>query len=299
MKKTIVTCLFFVSISASLFAQPFMISIAGGFCAPIASSFNSTYETEFQNQGFPKYYTAYQSLKYTSYGQGGNFAFAFDWFSKYNIGCGINMNTLISSPYSYSAFVTYLNGGSATFDFTDHPSSFQFIPHIDFKHNFKIVSPILQMGMLIGITHVKQDYQADYSSGGVVTSSINLHGGALLGFYSSLGLAFKVSKVVRITLGVNCSVGSYSPSRWDRTSFEVNGSSQLSSLPISQTQGVYVTKLDLTAAQSSGEPSRNLKFAIPFSNVGFDAGIAFAFQNKAIEKHEKVRHVKEKWVDTY
>ena len=300
MKKTLTVFLLFVSVSASLFAQPFMISITGGYCAPIASSFNSTYETEFQNQGFPKYYTANQSLKNTSYGQGGNFAFAFDWFSKHNIGCGLSLNTLSSSPYSYSAFVTYLNSGTAKFDFIDHPFSFQFLPHINFRHDFKIVSPILQMGMLIGITHVKQDYLADYSSGDVVASSINLHGSILLGFYSSLGLALKVSKVVRLTLGVSCSVGSYSPSKWTRTSFDVNGSSQLSSLFVYQTQGVYVKQLDLTAAQPVDLPSQSLKFSIPFSNVGFNAGIAFVLYKHEMtekEKQEKERRHKKLWED--
>jgi len=305
MKHIFTTLLFSAVLSLSLSAQSFNIGITGGYCAPIASSFNSVNSNQIQNQGFPQYYTSVQNLVSASYGQGGNIALNFDWFSKKNIGCGLTMNALISSPFSYSTYVSYLNGESAIFDFTDHPFSFQFIPHISFKHDFKVVSPTLQLGMLIGVTHVVTDYQADYSTGDIVQSSINNHGSAMLGFYSSLGLAFKVSKVVRIMVGVTCSAGSYSPSEWTRTSFVVNGTSQLSNLYTSEQQGVYVKQLDLTATQSTNQPSQSLKYSIPFSNVGFNAGISFMLYKHEKhnmtekEKEEKEQRRKKLWEYTY
>jgi hypothetical protein len=292
MKKTIITLLFSACISSSLFSQSFTIALTGGYCLPIASSFNSKSAIEFQNAGFPSFYTAQQNLAYTSYGQGGNIALSFDWFSKKNIGCGLKLNAMISSPYSYTAAVTYLNSNSANYSFTDKPFSFQFIPHISFKHDFKVVDPILEMGMLIGITNVKEDYQANYTSGDVVNSTINNHGNVLLGFYSSLGLAFKVSKTVRIMLTVNCSAGSYSPSQWDRTSFTVNGMDQMSYLSTSQKQGTFVKQLDLTAPQSSNQPHQQLKYSVPFSNVGINAGFSFLLGKKKDRvKDKEVKHL--------
>lgn len=302
MKKAIISLLFCVSIIPS-FAQ-FQLSVSGGYCLPLASSFNSVNQTEYQNQGFPQYYTANQQITRTSYGQGGNIALALDWFSKSNIGCGLKLNAMISSHYSYSANVNYVDGTTANFNFTDKPFSFQFVPHISVKHDFKIVSPILEMGMLVAVTNVVDDYQAAYSTGDVVQSSINHHGSVMLGFYSSLGLAFKVSKAVRITLAVNCSAGSYSPSQWDRTSFVVNGMDQLSYLPVSEKQGTYVKQLDLTASQPANQPHQDLKFSVPFSNVGINAGIIFVlFKNEKLAKEIKDERIKGRqkktWEDTY
>lgn len=262
------------------FPQSTTFDITGGYCAPIASSFSSITAKEIEIQAAPYFYSDYRSLRSASYGQGGNVAFGFNWFSKKDFGCGLKLNALISSPFSYTTYVSYLSGNSATYNFKDKPFSFQFIPHLSFKHDFKVVSPVIEMGALIGITHVKEDYQATYSSGDVLQSSINNHGGALIGFYSSLGLSFKVSRVVRIMLSVNCSVGSYSPTDWERTSFVVNGVDQLIKLTPSQTYGVYVKELDPTASQSTGVPHRDLKYSVPFSNVGFNAGFSFNFVKK-------------------
>ena len=302
MNKAILALLFSISLSP-LFAQ-FHLSFSGGYCLPLASSFSSVNETEFQNTGFPQYYTVSQQITRTSYGQGGNIALALDWFSKNNFGCGLKLNALISSHYSYSANVNYLDGTSANFNFTDKPFSFQFAPHISIKHDFKTVSPILEIGLLAGITNVRQDYQAAYSTGNEVVSSINNHGSVMIGFYSSFGLAFKVAKVVRITLALNCSAGSYSPSQWDRTSFTVNGVDQMNNLPVSEKQGTYVKQLDLNTTQPTNQPHQDLKFSFPFSNVGINAGIAFVLIKntkpaKEIKDENAKERIRKKWEDTY
>ena len=287
MKNIFTTVFISAFFSASLLAQSFNIGITGGYNAPLAGSFNTVNATQFENVGFPQYYTSLQTVTSASFGQGGNIALNLDWFSKKNIGCGLTMNALISSPYSYSTTVNYLSGVSAQYNFTDHPFSFQFIPHISFKHDFKVVSPILEVGMLVGITHVTEDYEAVGTNGTQIQSSINNHGNVMLGFYSSLGLAFKVSRVVRIMLAVTCSAASYSPSGWTRTSFVVNNTNQLSSLSTSELQGVYVKSMDQTVPQSSSQPHESLKFSMPFSNVGFNAGIAFVISKKKDKAKEK------------
>jgi hypothetical protein len=290
--KTVVLSAFLLFVSGTkLAAQSVSIDVTGGYCAPIASSFSSVSIRQFQNTAYPYFYSTTRTVKSTSYGQGGNAALNFNWFSKKDIGCGLRMNILFSSPSSYTADVVYLNGNNATYHFTDKPFSFQFIPHISFKHDFKVVTPVLEMGMLIGLTHVTEDYTALYYSGDVVQSSINNHGGALLGFYSSLGLQFKISKAVKFLLAVNCSVGSYSPTVWDRTSFFVNGQDRLGNLSVSDVKGTYVKTIDPSAAQSSSQPHQDQKYSAPFSNVGFSAGFAFTFGKKkgpgAPEKENK------------
>ncbi|MCW3124962.1 MAG: hypothetical protein JWO03_620 [Bacteroidetes bacterium] len=275
---TILSILF--CFGGALFSQSVSFDISGGYCAPIASAFSTVSDKEFQTATYPHFYSTTQTVKSTSYGQGGNVALNFNWFSKKDIGCGLRANVLFSAPFSYTIDVTYLNGNNATYNFRDRPFSFQFIPHICFKHDFKVVTPVIEMGMLIGITHVNEDYTANYFSGDVEASTINSHGGALLGFYSSMGLQFKVSKAVKILLAVNCSVGSYSPTQWDRTSLSVNGQDLMSVLAPVDLHGVYVKQLDHTAAQPASQPHQDLKYSVPFSSIGFSAGIAFTFDKK-------------------
>ena len=302
MKKVLFTLLFSTSISA-LFAQ-FNLSLTGGYCLPVASSFHAKSRAELQNQNFPNYYTTQESLSYTSFGQGGNIALSLDWFSKKNIGCGLKLNALISSPYTSTAAVSYLNGSSANFTYVEKPFSFQFIPHISFKHDFKKVSPILEMGMLIGITNIKEDYHAESTSGGVLQSTINNSGGALIGFYSSLGLAIRMSRTARFMVGLTCSAGSYSPTQWERKSYVVNGQDQMQYLSTSQKQGTYVKQLDLTASQPSGQPDQELKYSAAFSNIGINIGFSFVLAKKQKPTDEKSKQIQEErtrklWQDTY
>ena len=296
MKKTYTLLLLCAFISGTLFPQSVSLELTGGYCAPIASNFSAVSTKEFQSATYPTFYSTYQDLHSASYGQGGSVALNVNWFSKKDIGCGLRANALFSSPFSYTVYVTYLNGNGANFNFTDRPFSFQLVPHISFKHDFRVVSPILEMGMLLGFTHIDEDYQALYNSGDVVQSTIHNHGSILLGFYSSLGLSFKVSKAVRVMLAVNCSVGSYSPTQWERTSFTVNYIDQLGSLSTSDLRGTYVKQLDPSVSQPANQPHQDLRYSVPFSNVGFSAGIAFTFGKKkaGTSQPEPVRDTKDK-----
>jgi hypothetical protein len=286
MKKNLLV-LFVALISCTVWSQSVIFGLAGGYCAPLASDTRSVDEIQFENSNFPRYYASYENLKSVSYGQGGNIAFYFDWFSKKNIGCGLKLNAMIGSPFSHTATVYYIDGTVGDYSFEDKGFSFQFIPHINFKHEFKRVTPILELGMLIGVTNIEQSYHASFSKGYQINSTVNDHGNALIGFYSSLGLAFKVSKVVRITLAMTCSAGSYSPSAWSRTSYVVNGQDQLAYLAVGQKEGEYVNELNLKATQSNNVPHQSLKYSAPFSNIGFNAGLAFEIARK--KSKEKIK----------
>src|ERR1041385_4878377 len=102
-------------------------------------------------------------------------------------------------------------------------------------------------------------------------------------------MSFNVSRVVKINLGVHCMAGSYSPSKWMRTSFMVDGVDQLQALPTSARQGEYVTELDLKATQRDDVPSKDLKYSAAFSNFGINVGICFRIakkQRKVTRKEE-------------
>jgi hypothetical protein len=303
MRKALFTLSLCLVLCGAGFAQSFALSVTGGYCLPLASSFQSQSQVEVQTANLPNYYTTQQNVVYKSFGQGGNIALSFDWFSKKNIGCGMKLNAMISSPYTSTASVSYLSAPySGNFTFTNKPFSFQFIPHINFKHDFKVVSPILEMGMLIGITNDIESYEAKYGTGDVAQSTINHHGNVMLGFYSSLGLSFRISGAVRFILAGTCTAASYSPSKWDRTSYVFDGQDRLSNLSVGDKQGVYVKQLDLTAPQPANQPHQSLKYSMPFSNFGINVGFSFVVSKRPkteAEKRLKEERTRKLWQDTY
>ena len=281
MKKNLLISLLAVFYFSGIQAQGFWLDITGGYAAPIAGSLTDFSSSQIQLATFPNYAATNRQLSYMSYGQAGNVALNLNWFSKHDIGAGIKLNAQITSPFDHTAYVSYIDGTSANFNYKEKAFSFQFIPHISFKHDFKVVCPVLEMGAIVGITDLTEDYQGTRSTGNSFSSSVKYSGGAMLGFYSSLGVKIKVTKVVAVLLAVNCSVASYSPTEWKRTSYIYDGQNQLGYMPVSLTQGVYVKSLDLTAVQNPNQPQQGLKFNVPFSNIGFTAGLAFKLSKSA------------------
>ncbi|MES2621175.1 MAG: hypothetical protein V4615_10015 [Bacteroidota bacterium] len=273
----ILLMLFFRSASS----QSVTLDVMGGYCFSIAPSTEATVKNVSQIAVYPYYATTYAQVKRMSYGKGGNLSFNFNWYSKKNIGFGFKGNILFGSSFKYSNYVTTISAGKETFDYTDNSFSVQLIPHLCFRHDYKVVGPVLEAGMIIGMAQIEHHYTATSSVySGTIKSTVREHGNALLGFYSSVGLSFNVSKVVKINLAVNCVAGSYSPSKWKRTSFTLDGKDQMMALNTSQKQGEYVKELDFTASQGTDVPSLDLKYSAAFSNVGVTTGVCFIITKK-------------------
>lgn len=263
------------------------IDITGGYSAPLARQMASVVRAEIGDTSFPYSYLVYAKMKGISYGQGGNLALNINWYSKKNIGGGIKFNTFFSQKFAFQTRV-FVTNGIVLYDYSSKVFSFQFIPHLSFRHDYKVVSPVLEAGMIIGLARINQKstYTYNFNSDKIETG-ITHSGNVMLGFYSSVGLSFNVSKVVKINVAVNCHVASYSPSKWKRTDFTLNGVDRLGALSPASRQGTYVSSLDLTASQQNAPESQDLKFSVPVSGIGLNAGICFYIGSKAKKEKKK------------
>lgn len=290
--KTILFPLFFIS-ATFIYGQSSVFSFAGGGDAPIARSYITSAETQVQQSG-QAYTTTAQSVKAVSLGQGGNLSLAYDWFSKKDIGFGVKLNAFFGAPFTAHGDQTTSSGDHIQYTIAQRGFSGQIIPHFSARHDFKKVCPVLEIGMVIGVNGIKETYEGYYNVSNKVTSTIWERGGATFGFYSSLGIWIKISRVVRFSLAANCIVSSYSPTHWERTSFLANGHDQLSQLAVSDIKGDYVTEINSSTPQSSSIPRKSLKYSVPFSSVGFNIGFAFIFQNRknriSEDKDKRVIH---------
>jgi hypothetical protein len=284
--------LLFLSLSSNIIAQVVTIDLTGGYCVPIAPGTHTVNSTVYEIPVAPNFYTVAGTVKTVSYGKGGNVSLGFNWYSKKNIGFGVKVNAMISSPFSFSTRVVYMTGDVANYDFINKPFCLQFIPHFSFRHEFKVVSPVIEAGMIIGMASIRQSYNATYLSHHVYSTTRD-YGGAMLGFYTSAGLAFNVSKVAKIMLAVTCSAGSYSPKKWEVTKYTYDGVDQTRYMPTYRRRGEYVDSQDSQTAQNPNQPGREIKYSAAFSNVGFNAGLSFAIG----AKKKKSKKVKEKGPD--
>jgi hypothetical protein len=264
------------------------ISVMGGYCAPVASDLVQVSSNQIQVPNYSNVSaTTSATLARRSYGQSGCAGLGIQWFSKKDIGFGLRLTAFIGSPLSSTTYLTNTSGGLSTYNFTDYAFSFQFVPHLAFKHDFQKLSLIAEMGLIVGANNIKQVYNIN----DIDASTINQHGGVMLGFYSSLGLGYHISKVVDFTLAVHCNAASYSPTEWNRASYFYMGQNVTSQIPQSSMQGTYSKNYQ----PGSGQDSR---FTVPFSNVGFTAGFAFKIVRKKPD-HPNQPKEKRKWEDTY
>ncbi|MBS1617918.1 MAG: hypothetical protein JST76_05345 [Bacteroidetes bacterium] len=252
-------------------AQSFVLSFGGGGDAPIAR----TYTTSYQSQVYSPTATYVTRVAPVSLGQGGNLFVALDWYSIKDIGAGLKINGFFGAPFKiYSEELN--NGGVVIYNIAQQGFSGQFIPHFSFRHDFKKVTPVAEIGMMIGLSGIKETINGNYNSGASTMSSVIWEKGDVsLGFYSSLGIQIKLSRHVSLSLAAVCIAASYSPTHWERTSYTINGTDQLSQLQVSDRYGNYVKEINSGTTQSPTSPRVSLRYSAPFSNVGLNVGFAF------------------------
>ncbi len=264
-------------------AQSFIFSFGGGGDAPIARSYTTSYQSQVQSYGSTTYT---QRVKPVSLGQGGDIYLSFDWFSKTDIGGGVRIIGFFGA--SFTQYVEQTNNGDRyQYDISQRGLAGQLIPHLSFRHEFNKITPIFEVGMLVGVNAIKETTNGTYNSSSHMTTTVWEKGGVSLGFYSSLGIQIKLSKRVSFSLAAVCTASSYSPTNWERTTYVVNGTDQLSQLQPADRYGNYVKEINTGTIQSPTSPRQSLRYSAPFSNVGLNVGFAFLFAKHKSHTSEK------------
>ncbi len=269
MKTTILLVLSVLYLSS--FAQNFVLSVGGGGDAPIARVYTSAYQSQVSTSSGISYT---QRVKPVSLGQGGNVYVAFDWFSKKGFGAGVKVNGFFGAPFIFHSEEVY-NSNIVKYDVSQRGFSGQFIPHLNFKHDFDRITPVVELGMMIGINGIQETTDGYFNNTSHMHTVVWEKGGVSLGFYSSLGIWIRLSRTVRLSVSATCIAASYSPTHWERTLYNVDGRDMLSQVATSDRYGRYVTEMNNTTPQSPNSPRQSLKYAAPFSNAGLNIGFSF------------------------
>ncbi|HZX74995.1 MAG TPA: hypothetical protein VFE57_11270 [Cyclobacteriaceae bacterium] len=140
------------------------------------------------------------------------------------------------------------------------------------------VKPYAAIGPIVGFGTITANNSSN-SSNTTNTSEVQrkYSGSAAIGAKSVVGAELTQGRFVFYTQ-ITMIAMSYAPGKSEYTKYTLNGTDQLSMLTVSQKQTAYKSSLTVTSAQPDpNQPSEQLKFYLPFSNISLNVGVMFKF----------------------
>jgi len=139
------------------------------------------------------------------------------------------------------------------------------------------IKPYAAVGPVIGFGTVTTDY---VSNGQGTTNAVEVQqkysGSAAFGAKSVVGAELTQGKFI-FYAQVTMIAMSYAPSKSEYTKYNLNGTDQLSMMPISQKQFVYKSSYTTTSNPDPNQPRELLKSYAPFSSISMNIGVMFKF----------------------
>ncbi len=280
MKKTIVTLLAFLSLSAAARAQGFYFRAGLGYAVPMAgqsidgegavisgSVTRSTYLTNF-------------SSKNASFAAGLHGGVGLGYLFSKNIGVQLDVDANIAAKsYSFLQPNVYIDLGAGPIlsNYTIKQQAdlpILLTPKLALQTGGEKLNIYTNIGPAIPIiAHVLEDEIIDYLVGSptsyTFTSTVKMR--FSVGISGAAGVQYKINKKVSIWGEVSMLSMSLYKKQADLTGFQVNGQNQsLSSVGGATT--IYYVKNGSMDTNRTTRPS----YSVPFSNVGFNVGLRVA-----------------------
>ena len=220
----------------------------------------------------------------TSFGRGLNF--------------GLNIGYMLGEQAGLEAGFSYLLGAQVVSDFSDQSVSGvtetgtdEFDLRMSRAHlgaRYTIgegsMRPYMRGGVTFGLGAklTSGTYRSVQSSSGTSTfhSVTEYTGGSAIGTYAGLGFTYAFSDMIGIYFEANVIGQNWAPERSDIVKYDIDGTSQLSSLTTRQRETVYVDSYsDDGSAPNDNAPDEDLKMFMPASSIGLSLGVHIALGN--------------------
>lgn len=213
---------------------------------------------------------------------------SFELGVSYLLGGKINTEDYSESTYSYGNDDYFNIYGSET-EFK--ANMLKINPSVCFNLGSDIIDPYLRVGVLIGVGKVffsNENFSSrreDFQEGGAVNStSIREHefyGSIAFGYNAGIGAIFKLNDNLSLYGELNFTSMSYSPTKGKVTRYEQDGEDQLSELPTSQKEIEFKDEISYNSSYDEDvdedKAGESLKVSFPFSTVGLQVGVIYAF----------------------
>lgn len=210
----------------------------------------------------------------------------------FSLGSGLRIETGIVQPLRKNLAVqldlAYLSGkrnstqqlSNSNYSNNSFYSNFYDItPMLRFTLDEFKVKPYLAFGPAFGFGKFYRENEngaLPAGSGITYTSRREFKGSFALGTKTELGVQFQFGKITYYTQLTALNMR-YTPTSSELTSYNVNSTSQLSNLTVSQKKAVYVDTIDIGATQDPNQPTKTLKTTFPFDSISLNVGILLSF----------------------
>jgi opacity protein-like surface antigen len=213
-----------------------------------------------------------------SYGKGFNTGIGFGYMFNEYIGMETNLN--------------YLLGGKTTF--TDNSSDnnpedvrvisarmLRINPAMKFTYGENI-KPYAKIGMIIGVAGKITETNEDNSGAPLFPTKVETTeeytGGVSLGLSGALGVDIMFSDMIGMYVELGAIAQSYAPTKSVITQYDINGAQHITDLTTHDKETEYLNSYDPSAPDNDdSKPDQRLKAYSPFSSIGLNVGVHFAF----------------------
>lgn len=277
--KNLLLILSFIYFSLQVNAQKFYVNVNGGYALKTGSQqsgFWALYNYSVQSS------IDYLSVKPFSFGQG--------LHTKINIGYIINKN--IGAELGFSYIYGYKFKATEVSDNSHDSKTVTYAysrikiinPSIVFySNNENKIYLFSKVGFLIAkpIVYVDNELTQYEYPDTITIHTINkthkLYNSFSIGISASLGINYSISKKVKLTFDFTYQGMSFTPTKQSMIKYTTDGVDVLDNQTISYREIDYVNTISSEDNQLSSVPTKNLKFALPLSSIGFNLGINYSF----------------------
>lgn len=280
MKKT--SKMLIVAIVCALFAvttkaQGVYVKVGAGYGLPAGTQtgFNTDqsmvtdiYKTEVVNYSF---------------GKGLNFAGTFGAMFNKNLGMELGIGYLIGSKTEFTDNYT-TTGSTSKSTSTMKSKMLFFVPALVIESGFEKINPYARLGLVVALPKVTNEDERTVSSTYSSTTHKSIEKTDVkmdlgLGANAALGILFNLSDNFAIFGECNINALSITPKSSEITESSTDGVDNLSSMTTSEKETVYEKSVteDPLNPPSDSEPSKSVKFKLPFSSVGANIGVKISF----------------------
>ncbi len=262
--------------SNTLFAQGAYVKINAGYGFIMSSSVAHNYsQTTTSSPSFT--YSNTNEAVNLSLGKGLNFGGAFGYMFNKNIGAELGISYLLGGTTKFGNESNYAPGHS-NYEQTVHSNMLRFIPSLVIASGFEGINPYAKFGLLIGTGSIFFDGDLD-ADGNIAVENWKYNGGFALGLNSAIGAIFTMNDNISIFGEIDMVNLSYAPTKGELTESTLNGVDQLPTMTTSEKEIEFVDSYTFESANppSDSEPSKEIKFKMPYGSVGLNVGLKINF----------------------
>lgn len=262
--------------SNTLFAQGAYVKINAGYGINMSSGAAQSYSHTITSS--PPYTYSYSSeIVNYSFGKGLNFGGAFGYMFNKNIGAELGISYLLGGTTTIDNESDYGLSNNKS-ELAMHSNMLRLIPSVVIASGFDGINPYAKFGLLIGTgsIFIENDENDD---GDIIAEYWKYNGGFALGLNSALGAVYIINDNISIFGEIDMVNLSYSPTKGELTEASLNGVDQLPSMTTSEKEIEFVDSYTYNPADPmiETEPSKEIKYKMPYGSVGLSVGLKINF----------------------